>query len=329
MNADARTWQELLAEIIRDPQERQRIARELGVSTVTLSRWTSSVSTPRPQNIRFLLRVLPEYRAQLAALLADEFSDSLVSDTRLQDEDMAETISPVFYNEVLRVYQQTDSPLRLWAICNLVLSQMLRHLDAPSLGMYATILRLLPSSSEGKVRSLRDIARHGTLPWSKSLEELGNVLMGSESLAGHAVMAGRSTIIQDTQEEHLCAAMIIEQERSAAAFPLFRAGRVAGCLLVSSTQPFFFSPSRTSALDAYASLLALAFADADFKPLSGIDFGAMPFYAQQQPVLATLRQRMRQIQSEAIKKGKALSHEQMEQRAWQEIEEELLRANNL
>ena len=33
------TWRDLLAKSIEEPQERQRIARELGVTPVTLMRW--------------------------------------------------------------------------------------------------------------------------------------------------------------------------------------------------------------------------------------------------------------------------------------------------
>jgi len=46
-------WRELLGHIIEDPQERQRIAQELGISPITLSRWVKSDSMkPRPHNLQ-------------------------------------------------------------------------------------------------------------------------------------------------------------------------------------------------------------------------------------------------------------------------------------
>ena len=53
------TWRELLGSIIRDPQERQRIASDLGVRTITLMRWANGESNPRLQTLHQLLGVLP------------------------------------------------------------------------------------------------------------------------------------------------------------------------------------------------------------------------------------------------------------------------------
>ena len=38
-------WREFLGKSIVDPHERQRIANELGVSTVTLTRWSNGIRT--------------------------------------------------------------------------------------------------------------------------------------------------------------------------------------------------------------------------------------------------------------------------------------------
>ena len=69
----APTWRDVLGKIIQEAQERQNIARELGVSVVTLTRWVSGTSNPRMQSLRRLLEVLPQQRSQLTALIKEEF----------------------------------------------------------------------------------------------------------------------------------------------------------------------------------------------------------------------------------------------------------------
>src|SRR5436305_9448643 len=74
---EARTWRELLANIIRDGKEKQRLIEELGINSITLTRWVNGDSDPRPQNLRRLISVLPEYREQLRILLKEvtDFSE--------------------------------------------------------------------------------------------------------------------------------------------------------------------------------------------------------------------------------------------------------------
>src|SRR5882724_8230734 len=81
------SWRYLLGKIISDMQERQRIANELGVSTVTLTRWASDVSDPRPQNLRRLLAALPYHRRVLLDSITQEFPDFMLPlNDRVQDE---------------------------------------------------------------------------------------------------------------------------------------------------------------------------------------------------------------------------------------------------
>jgi len=73
------SWRELLGKIIADSQERQRIANKLGVNPITLTRWVSNKSKPRPQNLRQLLDALPEYHSRMLELIAIEFEGRTVT----------------------------------------------------------------------------------------------------------------------------------------------------------------------------------------------------------------------------------------------------------
>src|SRR5437660_10305668 len=72
MQEQSETWRSLLKTIISDPHEKQRLAEELGIKPITLSRWASSESDPRPQNLRHLLSALPQHREQLSESIREE-----------------------------------------------------------------------------------------------------------------------------------------------------------------------------------------------------------------------------------------------------------------
>ncbi|MBV9689692.1 MAG: hypothetical protein JO202_08260 [Ktedonobacteraceae bacterium] len=164
MNTDAHTWQELLADLIKDPQERQRIATELQVHPVTISRWVNGVSSPRPHIMRHLLRVLPEdSRERFAALVAEEFSDALtlkaIASTAQQEE--VPRVPEAFYERILHSYQYMPSSLRFWSICDQVLNQALAQLDPQRQGIDITVVKCM-REHEGTVRSLSEVTGKGS-----------------------------------------------------------------------------------------------------------------------------------------------------------------------
>src|SRR5258708_39715201 len=78
--ADPSSWRDVLKSIIKNPRERDRLATELRLNALTLTRWSTGDSQPRPHNLRQLQRALsPELRDQFAALVQQE-------DTSFRDE---------------------------------------------------------------------------------------------------------------------------------------------------------------------------------------------------------------------------------------------------
>src|SRR5436853_7150794 len=72
--AGPQTWRELLGTIISNPAERERLANELGIAKVTLTRWVNSESSPRSHYLRRLVALLPEHRGQLLAAMSRELA---------------------------------------------------------------------------------------------------------------------------------------------------------------------------------------------------------------------------------------------------------------
>src|SRR5437660_5166038 len=172
LQPEPQNWRELLGNIISDPHEKQRVAQELGVRTITLTRWVTRESDPRPQNLRLLLNVLPEQRELLRELIGEEFADF----TAEAIDDTSKDIPSEFYSRVFSARSATNETLHFWSICNLIIQQAIGQLDPDRLGLAITVVRCMPPLNGNKVRSLRESAGQGTPPWNGDLELQGMFL---------------------------------------------------------------------------------------------------------------------------------------------------------
>ena len=314
---DSLTWRELLGQLIKDPQEKQTIAHELRVSPLTLTRWVSGESTPRFQNLRHLLMVIPEHRKTFLLSVNEEFGYSF--NEPLVADPTSDEIPSSFYAQALSVRVNSPDTLRFNMLGDMILQQALSQLDPHQAGLEVTVVRCMPPAHKGKVRSLRGCIGYGTSPWNKELG-LRTFFLGGESLAGYVVSTGRPMAIQSRCDGDLFPVYWVESENSSMAYPIMRADHVAGCLLLSCTQPdFFLSSVLRTLIQSYAELLAIAFEPEDFYDLQSIELGRIPPFETQRSHFASFRERVLRISS-----SMHITVQEAEQLAWQEIEDELL-----
>src|SRR5436305_13357091 len=139
---EPRTWREFLATLIRDTKEKQRIASEMGVDPITLTRWAMKESSPRPRSLlNRLVNALPLHREQLSKLIREEFPNALEEDdqTIFFIDAVIKEVPSVLYARILEANANVADPLRMWTICNLVLQQLVRQLDPEQSGIVASI----------------------------------------------------------------------------------------------------------------------------------------------------------------------------------------------
>lgn len=227
--------------------------------------------------------------------------------------------------EVLDTRSTMSETLRFWAITRLVLQHALRQLDPAHVGMAITVVLCMPPSSDGKIHSLRESVGQGTPPWEGDLEQKA-LFLGAESLAGYVVANCRYASVQDLRKERtLIPAYQTEHEVSAVAYPILYADRIAGCLLLSSTQPnYFLSPSRLSLVRGYSHLVSLAFDPKEFYEPQSIQLGIMPSPEVQGRYLAGFRKLVLKLMQQSIGTPHLLTTFQAEQLAWQHLEKILL-----
>ena len=318
---EPQTWRELLGRAINDSVERQRIANALDVNTITLSRWANGTSNPRAENMHRLLGTLPRYHPLLLRLIANEFpefsTDAIVSDEVVQE------IPSTCYAQVLSAYADIPASLYFWSVCKLTIQQMLEHLDPHRLGMVIMVAQCTPPAGENKIRSLRGTIRQGTLPLSDNLEQ-EPILLGIESLSGSVVTSCRPITTQNLKQEHSLKGHLIEELQSATAYPILRRGHIAGCIVVTSAQPNYFTPVRLTLIQHYANLITLAFEPEEFYHPSRIELGVMPPNSVQRPYFSEFRDRVAQVMKTAANNRRPMNSILAEQMVWQQLEEELL-----
>ena len=316
-------WRELLGNIIINPTERDRIANEIGVHSVTLIRWVNGETSPRSHNLRQLVRAVPkQYRTQLRTLLDTNMT---VPSSGFEIDSSQTEIPYKLIMEVLEARANTPDLLRFWTIIRLILPAALKQLDSERQGMLITVVRCMPPTKDGKIRSLRETVGQGTDPWNSNLEEKA-LLLGAESLAGYVTSSCRLEQVGDLRlNRTFLPAYQEEHEISAIACPIMRACRVAGCLLFSSTQPdYFVSETYLELVKAYTRLISLAFDASDFYNPDLIDLHIMPPLEVQQVHISSFRQHVLKLMQESSNGTQRLASAQAEQLVWQQFEELLL-----
>jgi hypothetical protein len=322
------SWRDLLRSL--EVEEKQRIIKSLGIQEKTWERWINgNTALPHLGRIRDLLRVLPVHtQAQfLASLERDpKFAkyeiDQLIPTKRLD-------ISSTFYSHFLEANVVTPEPLRFMTLCQLILLEMVGHLDADRCGIYVAILSCTPPVKGQPVRTLSQYLALGTPPWSKVLQYL-HYFLGAESLASRAILTLRPYVLQAPlcpEERKLLSVYQDEYTESGAVVPILRQGQCAGCFLVLSTQPNFFAAHVLTILQRYCELMAIALRDDEWYPPEQFALQVMPSASTQRAYLVSFFNRVSMLCKNRADDPLADAL-QAERVVYQQIEAELIRASS-
>ena len=190
--------------------------------------------------------------------------------------------------------------------------------------MAITVAKCMPPSHEGKVRSMREVTGRGTPPWQFTLTREA-LFLGIESLAGYAITKGRTFTVENRTNRLGFYPVRWEQwEESAVVTPIWFEYRIAGCLVVSSTQANYFLPFRQNLIEQYAKLITLAFEPEDFYEQRDIQLLIMPERELQQTKVANFRQRLSTVLLEVGRHQQTIDIEQSELLVWKQLEKEFL-----
>jgi hypothetical protein len=317
---DTSSWRYVLQHATKTSIERQRLAEEMGVNAAALTKWINNEAYPqRPHLVRLIQAIPKPYRQDLIRALEREYPYVQLWLRDDSSNEHNEQIPPSFFAQVLNTRATITEPLRFSRIADMVLSQALSQLDPKKVGMAITFAQCMPPSHENKVRSLRERVGKGTSPWQADLNEL-SALLGSESLAGHAIEVRHVVNVHDLSKDKVTLAYQADYEVSAAATPIWFSGRIAGSLLASSTQIGHFTQHRLTLLETFSDLLSLALKESDFYSLDQIELRVMPYPEEQRDTLLSFRDRAQK----ALRRAEVRNVVDAELQAWKEIEEILM-----
>ncbi len=262
----------LLREILGgNRSEIARVAKELDVSDVTVSRWMDGTA-PRETYLNRLPDILGERRQDLIAAIQQTFPGAL----HIQEERRQTAVSKEMYRNILDLVALVEEDEnRHWQIMHAIFEYALLHLDADRQGLSIAYAPFMPPQQDGYIHSLRELMVRGTYPWPSFL--VNKIFLGSNTLAGNAAMRNCLLTWDSLENEVRLYVAIDNFERSACAVPVMRSGKMSGILIVSSTRAMFSHDEAVcEAVQEYARLLALALQDEDFYPLSCIHLRPMP-----------------------------------------------------
>jgi hypothetical protein len=321
-------WYERLSGLIGDLHAQADLARAAGISPERLECWLKGAISLCPYELYRLFCALPEHHQWLLELVAQEFARLARQGSEGGE---AGEVAPVFYDRVLNAATHVPQPLRAWVVSNLVLQQAIIHLDPSRQGLTLLIARCMPPSRGGCVRTLRvslwsHTSRTNAAPRLSASPESEAFFYGRDSLAGYTVSQAQPVVLELQEDGSLPFVHVIarEQTRSAAACPVMRGGRVAGCLLAISPQASYFTPPLLQLLHTYSDLLLLAFESEEFYERECISLVMLPPLEVQRPYLQSQRRRMVAMMKAAREQAATLEIGQAEALVWRQIEEELL-----
>jgi hypothetical protein len=312
-------------------EEKQRVIKALGIQEKTWERWISGNTVlPHLGRIRELLRVLPtNTQAQFLASLERDPKFAKYEIDQLIPTKRAD-ISSTFYSHFLEANVVTPEPLRFTTLCQLILLEMVGHLDADHHhGIFVALLRCTPPVSDQPVRTLSQYLALGTPPWSKVLQ-FQHYFLGAESLAGRVILTLRPYVLQSPlcpEERKVLSVYQDEYTESGAVVPLLKQGQCAGCFLILSTQPNFFTVHVLTMLQRYCELMAIALRDDEWYAPEQFALHVMPSASMQEAYLAGFFDRVALL-CKYQADGSLADALQAERAVYQQIEAELIRSSS-
>jgi len=309
----------LVKEILHDGPTIEVITQRAEISSRTLARWTSGeTKEPDKKHLYRFLQIVPSYQERLLAAIRKalpDFEAPLLDNSN----DLLDDLPIDFWIRLHEANAKIPNNLRFTSIINIIFTQLQPSLDPQRIGIQLTVAQCSPpSSSDQTIRSLREVAKTRTA--QSLLESVSDILfLGAESLAGYSVSTSKPYVVQNIQEEQAVPVRRTKDEQSAAAYPIQRGGYIAGCFLVSSPNPHFFSSRLQSLLQVYAYFLALAFDQDLFYDPKRIRLRPMPEEDIQRRSIADFQDRV----LKRLRQDISLNRIQAEMLVWQQIEAEL------
>jgi hypothetical protein len=258
-------WRDLLASL--SPNDKKVVMNAINIKPSTLSRWINGKGDPgKVQDIQKLAEMYPA----IAASLQEEFPRAFQEGASTNDVVGPQRIPQTSQQDVIDDLAWIAEPISLFTLTNKVFTYMVSQLDPSGEGLLILPVMCDEPDKNGKVRYLVANEGCGTGPW-RFQRFSQSYRIGKESLCGSAFMKWNPVFFPPNEMAVDTDVLGKEEIKSAGAFPLLRRGnRIAGVLLIASTQENFFV-AKSAICGSYANFYAMTLFQEQFYPQSQID----------------------------------------------------------
>jgi hypothetical protein len=247
-------WREWLGTLTSE--KRGDLMRLLGVSSPTITTWKKTKTRPQLAHLYGLINFEPALKESIEQEYPDAFQAPALEETHLQ-------ISRQLYEDILLALAFTAESVSGQTIANRVFVSLCSLLDPNDEGLI--ILPSLCIEEEQAITRLMTTDGYGTGIWKSPHTALPYCELGRDSLMGMAITRRRHVLFPHTGFlDHRPFVTSPDKIASAAAFPLWRRGNIAGAFLVASVHPDFFNTNRCDVCAMHAHAYALSLPDDKF-----------------------------------------------------------------
>jgi hypothetical protein len=294
MENDKNRWKAMFKIIWENfkPEQKRTLASQLDVSLTTIARWISGENEPRSdQVVRDLADAVPSLRSALQAAFPSAFIVDLHDQQYLQ-------IPAAYARDIVKSRARTAATYTEYAITRDVYQKMASQLSSGLEGFMVLFSQCIKYENSPFVTALRvQVPGYGTGIWKRQATR--GFYLSNGSLSGICVSENRPAFYpEETAFTRDVPLIQVNRIKSAGAFPVTSRGKIAGALIVATTEETFFSNARREIIEDYADFFALALLDHQFYDSKEIDLQDIPSLSHEMGMMKWFRHRIGVLQKE-------------------------------
>lgn len=283
-------WRLLLREYIAtNPEEKKAIAKKLDVSVRTIERWTADGSTTAPERNKVfkLAQMVPSREQEMRLSLQRDYPDAF---ERPSGGEILSNIPSVFFQRDVTTLATAARKLARPTIMSSTMRQMVGHLDPDEEGILALFAQCVkPVEPGARIGGLTILTTgYGTTERWQLQQVERTYMIGAGTLCAVAINRGDVALYPQDEPnidyERISLICHAKDIGSAASYPVYREGDIAGALWIGAVERDFFSETRRELFKQYTDKFALALRDSEFYPSSQIELQHMPTLVHQSAI---------------------------------------------
>lgn len=272
-----------------NPEEKKVVAKKLDTTVRSVERWIADGSTTAPERAKVfrLSQVVPGREQEMRLSLQRDYPDAF---ERPSGGEILSNIPSVFFQRDITTLATAARKLARPTIMSSTMRQMVGHLDPDEEGILVLFAQCVkPVEPGARIGALTiHTTGYGTTERWQLQQIERSYMIGADTLCAVAINRGDVALYPQDEPniDYVRTSLICHAKdiKSAAAYPIYREGDIAGALWIGAGERDFFSETRRELFKQYTDKFALALRDNEFYPSSQIELQHMPTLVHQSAI---------------------------------------------